>query len=80
MNLEYEGLPPDYLEKEFAGYQAVTAEDIERVARKYLKPDQLTVFIVGDFPKIAKEAAALGPVHEVTPFQFDAGEQRPARQ
>lgn len=72
MNLEYEHLPPDYLEKEFAGYQAVTSEDIDRVARKYLHPDQLTIFIVGDFDKFAKEAAALGPIHEVKPFQFGA--------
>jgi predicted Zn-dependent peptidase len=73
MDLEYEGLPADYLEKEFAGYQAVTAEDIERVARQYLKPDQLTIFIVGDFAKIAQEAAQLGPLHEVQPFQFEPG-------
>src|SRR3990172_1195143 len=72
MNLEYEKLPPDYLEKEFAGYQAVTAEDIDRVARQYLLPDQLTMFIVGDFEKIADQAATLGPVHQVTPFQFSA--------
>ncbi|HEY7679596.1 MAG TPA: pitrilysin family protein [Terriglobia bacterium] len=71
MELEYEGLPSDHLEKEFAGYQAVTAEDIERVARQYLKPDQLTIFIVGNFAQIAQEAAALGPVHEVQPFQFE---------
>lgn len=70
MNLEYEKLPPDYLEKEFAGYQAVTAEDIDRVAQQYLHPEQLAMFIVGDFAKFAKEAAALGPVHEVTAFQF----------
>ena len=71
MRLEYERLPMDYLEKEFAGYQAVTAEGIERVARQYLKPDQLTIFIVGDFAKIAQEAGSLGPVHEVQPFQFE---------
>ena len=76
MNLEYDQLPMDYLEKEFAGYQAVTAEDIERVAGKYLQPDQLTMFIVGDFAKVAEQAAALGPVHEVTPFQFEAGGRR----
>jgi predicted Zn-dependent peptidase len=70
MNLEYEKLPPDYLEKEFAGYQAVTTEDIDRVARQYLLPEQLTMFIVGDFDPISEEAASLGPVHPVTPFQF----------
>jgi len=80
MNLEFEKLPPDYLEKEFSGYQAVTAADIDRVARQYLKPEELTIFVVGDFAKISKEAAALGPIHEVTPFQFEAASPRPSRQ
>jgi predicted Zn-dependent peptidase len=71
MRLEYEHLPPDYLEKEFAGYQAVTPQDIQRVAEQYLHPDQLTTFIVGDFAKFAQAAAELGPVHEVHPFQFE---------
>lgn len=75
MNLEFDGLPADHLQKEFAGYAAVTAADIERVAKQYLKPDQLTIFIVGDFPKIAEQAAALGPAHEIQPFQF--GENAP---
>ena len=71
MNLEYEKLPADYLEREFAGYQAVSAEDINRVAQKYLRPEELTIFIVGDFEKIAEQAAALGPIHAVTPFEFE---------
>jgi predicted Zn-dependent peptidase len=80
MNLEYEKLPPDYLEKEFAGYQAVTADDIERVAQKYLHPEQLTMFIVGDVAKFKDDLPKLGPVHEVTMFQFDTsgGSTRPA--
>ena len=70
MELEFERLPADYLEKEFAGYQAVTAADIERVAKQYLKPEQATIFIVGDFPKIAQQAAALGEAREIQPFDF----------
>ncbi|MSV35166.1 MAG: insulinase family protein [Bryobacterales bacterium] len=70
MGVEFDGLPADYLEKEFAGYQAVTAADIERVAKQYLKPDQATIFIVGDFAKIASQAAALGEAKELQPFNF----------
>jgi zinc protease len=29
-------------------YRAVTRQDIQRVARKYLHPDQLTLLVVGD--------------------------------
>jgi len=76
MRLEYEGLPADYLEKEFAGYQAVTTEEIERVAKKYLHTDQLTIFVVGDYPKFAADLAKLGQPQEIKPLQFDGGEQR----
>jgi zinc protease len=80
MELEFERLPPDTLEKEFAGYNAVTPADIERVAQKYLRPEELTIFIVGDFPKFAQQAAALGPAKEVQPFNYGeagAGRQQP---
>lgn len=76
MNLEYDGLPADYLEKEFAGYQAVTSEDIARVAKQYLHTDQLTMFVVGNFPKFAEGLAKYGQAHEVTPLQFGNGNAR----
>ena len=70
MELEFDGLPPDTLEKEFAGYNAVKPEDIERVAKKYLRPEELTIFVVGDFPKFAQQAAPLGTAKEVQPFNY----------
>ena len=81
MRLEYDGLPPDYLEKEFAAYQAVTPEDINRVARKYLQPEELTIFVVGDYPKFAEEISKLGQPHRIEPLTFDGGgpPQAPAR-
>jgi hypothetical protein len=79
MNLEYDGLPADYLEKEFQGYQAVTPEDIERVAKKYLHPDQLTIFAVGDYPKFSADVAKFGQPREITPLQFGNGNARPGR-
>lgn len=83
MGLEFEGLPPDTLEKEFAGYNAVTPADIERVAKKYLRPEELTIFVVGDFPKFAEQAKALGEAKELQPFNFGeppAGNGARARQ
>ncbi len=70
MNLEYDALPADYLEKEFAGYQAVTPEDVARVAKQYLHTEQLTIFVVGDFPKFAEGLGRFGQAREVTPLQF----------
>ena len=82
MRLEYEHLPADYLEKEFDGYKAVTTADIERVAKKYLRPEDMTVFIVGDYAKfsgdLTKELAQLGEPHKVQPLEF-GGERGPQR-
>lgn len=80
MRLEYEKLPADYLEKEFAGYQAVSTEDIERVARKYIHPDQLTIFIVGDSPKFSQDLAKLGQLHQIQPLDFSEGGRGASRQ
>ena len=77
MNLEYDGLPADYLEKEFAGYQAVTPEDVTRVAQQYLHTDQMAIFVVGDFQKFAEGLAKFGEAREITPLQFDSPGGRP---
>jgi zinc protease len=39
--------PPERRTEYLAGIAAVTAEDVQRVARTYLKPDQLVVMLVG---------------------------------
>ena len=75
MRLEYESFPADYLEKEYRGYLAVTPEDIRSVASKYLKPEQLTILIVGDYPKFAEELTQLGQPKQIQPLQFDGPSQ-----
>jgi predicted Zn-dependent peptidase len=71
MGLEIDGLPADWFEKEFAGYQAVTKEDVEKAARKYLHPDQLTIFIVGKLDAFRTELAELGEIHEIQLEEFE---------
>jgi len=41
-------LPNDYLETYRDQIQAVTIEDIQRVARTYVKPDEAAVIVIGD--------------------------------
>ena len=41
-------LPNDYLDTYRERIQAVTVEDIQRVARKYVKPDEAALIVVGD--------------------------------
>ena len=46
------GLPEDYWTQFQTGVKAVTAADVERVAKKYMDADHLTILIVGDRAKI----------------------------
>jgi zinc protease len=42
------GLPGDYLQRYRERVNALTAEDIQRVANQYIKPDRAAIVIVGD--------------------------------
>ena len=56
------GLGEDYLKDYRARVEAVTAADVQRVARRYVHTDDATVVVVGDAAQLRKELAALGPV------------------
>jgi predicted Zn-dependent peptidase len=62
-------LPDDYYSHHRAGFEAVTTDDVARVARAHLMPDSLTVCIAGDASAIRDDLAALGlgeiRVHEL---------------
>jgi predicted Zn-dependent peptidase len=45
--LELEGRPRDYYETYLDRYQKVTVADIKRVAKKYLRPDQMVLLVTG---------------------------------
>ncbi len=48
MILEYYGVPRDFIREYQAGIQAVTRADIQRVARQYLNPANLTIVVAGN--------------------------------
>ena len=56
------GFPPDYWDTYPARIMAVTADDIQRVARKYVNPDNLQIVAVGDVSKIKQVFEKYGPV------------------
>ena len=56
------GLPADYWEKYPAQISAVTADDVQRVARKYLDMSNMQVVGVGDAKKIAPVLSKYGTV------------------
>lgn len=50
---ERTGLPADHWQTYLARLDAVTKEDVQRVAAEHLKPEQLVLLIVGDWDPIA---------------------------
>ncbi len=62
MQLKVYHLPPDYWDTYPAKVMAVTAEQVQRVARKYILPDNLQIVAVGDAAKIKPVLDKYGPV------------------
>jgi zinc protease len=54
------GLTLDELPRLAAGVRAVTAADVQRVARRYLTPDRAHVVVVGDLAKVKTPIEQLG--------------------
>ncbi|TYO98786.1 zinc protease [Geothermobacter ehrlichii] len=66
MRLDFYGYPTDYLPRYRERLAAVTVEDVQRVARRYLHPDRQLLVLVGDKEAFAGDLAGLGlPVREV---------------
>jgi predicted Zn-dependent peptidase len=56
------GLPADYWDKYPAQISAITAEDVQRVARKYVDPDNMQIVAVGDAKSIVPVLQKYGTV------------------
>ena len=68
------GLPLDDLATRAARIDAVTAADVQRVARKWLRPDDLRIVVAGDKSKLEGDLGKLGPV-EVRDAYGDAPQE-----
>ncbi len=51
---EYTNRPADYWDKYRDRIRAVTADDVQRAAQKYLQPEQLVILVVGNIDDITK--------------------------
>ena len=60
--IELYGLPKDELATYRDRVAAVTAQQLQAAARKYLHPDTMSVVISGDATKVMKDLAAVGTV------------------
>ncbi|MEP6834755.1 MAG: hypothetical protein ABJB74_15275, partial [Gemmatimonas sp.] len=64
-NVEIFRLASNYFDTYREKVRAVTAEDVQRVAREHLDPTRLQIIVVGDPAKIVEPLTALG-VGDVT--------------
>jgi zinc protease len=48
LDIEHFGLPDDHFSGQVARIEAVTLDDVHRVAREQVDPDALTIVVVGD--------------------------------
>jgi zinc protease len=60
LNAVFYGLDLNELQTYRERVNAVTPEDIQRVAREYLRPDRLSIVLVGDGSVFAKQLAGVG--------------------
>jgi predicted Zn-dependent peptidase len=65
MALEFQGLPVKFLTEYPAKIDAVTREDVLKMAEKYLDPDRKTVFVLGDESKFDEPLKSFGTVKRV---------------
>ncbi len=63
VEIEYEGLPLNYLETYLDNVKAITRDDIQRVAKKYLHPDEIKILVVGDKERFDKPLNNFGKVN-----------------
>lgn len=78
MSYDYAGLDPDTFDRLVEEIQAVTIEDVQEVAQKYLRPEALQILVVGNGEELGDQLAQFGDVNEVDitiprPEREDAG-------
>lgn len=64
-------LPDDYFNTVVPNVEAVTTDDVMRVAKKYLALDRLSIVVVGDRKTIEPELRKLTVGKDLTVLQFD---------
>ena len=75
---EFYGYPLDFLERYRTGIEKVTAEDVARVAQKYVHRDKLALLVVGKAEDFDKPLSTFGPVTALDVTIPEAGEKKAA--
>jgi predicted Zn-dependent peptidase len=65
--LDLHGLPPEYLTRYVERVQAVTPEEVRRITRTYLRPEDMLLVVTGD-PRVAlPQLGSWGAVEVIQP-------------
>lgn len=62
---EYRGLSPDAFDEYVEDVRNTTIEDVQRVAREYLRPDQMEILVVGNADEIGDQLQKYGDINEI---------------
>lgn len=65
MNNDYAGLPPDTFEQLVAQIQQVTVADVQAVAQRYLRPDNIKILVVGNAQEVGDQLDRFGTVQRL---------------
>jgi zinc protease len=60
-NVDFQGLGENYLRAYVAKVNAVTPAVVQKITQDYIKPEEMTIVVVGDKAKIADQLAAFQP-------------------
>lgn len=80
IGLEFYGYPADFYQRFPTLIEKVTADDVARVARKYVHPENLAILVVGnekDFDKPLTSFGTVTPI-DITIPEVNAGEKKAA--
>lgn len=78
LNIERYGLKPDYYQRYLERLNKVTAADIQRVAKVYLKPNTANITVVGNRSEVADKLEAFGEVNLFGIYGQPYAERQPA--
>jgi zinc protease len=65
VELEYDGLPKDFLQQLRAKVVALTKEEVQAAAKRHLRPDRLKIVAVGSGEALPKALSTFGDVKEI---------------
>ncbi|MBI9071249.1 MAG: insulinase family protein [Melioribacteraceae bacterium] len=78
LNIERYNLPKDYYKNYLKQLNVVTVDDVQRVAKKYLKPNKAHILVVGNSADFADEIEKFSPGGKITYYDAFAEKYDPS--